>query len=68
MATTHFLKNGKVSIKNLTMDEYDILSHILSKVQDIMSWDEDMKEYTDHDNFIMSMSEEDYNTLMAIDI
>lgn len=50
------------------MDEYDILSHILSKVQDIMSWDEDMEEYTDHDNFIMSMSEEDYNTLMAIDI
>jgi len=31
-----------------------------------MAWDEDMQEYTDHDNFLYSMTEEEYKELKAI--
>ena len=33
-----------------------------------MAWDEDMQEYTDHDNFLYCMSEEEYQELQRINI
>ena len=31
-----------------------------------MEWDDDMQEYTDHDNFLYSMSKEEYDELQNI--
>lgn len=59
-------RQKKLSIKGLTPTQYNIIWDIVSRVQDIMSWDEDMQEYTDHDNFIYSMSEEEYKELQNI--
>ena len=68
MAKVNCSKKGKVSITGLTLDEFDIIFAIVHKVKDIMSWDEDMKCYTDHDNFLMSMDEEEYKALMNLSI
>lgn len=57
----------KVTIK-VTPDEYSILLDILSSVKEIMQWDDDMQEYTDHDNFVYSMSKEEYETLQRMTI
>lgn len=59
-------KNKTVSITGLTLTQYSIICDIVHTVQDIMAWDEDMREYTDHDNFLYSMSEEEYKELKAI--
>ena len=59
-------KNRTVTITGLTLTQYSIICDIVHKVQDIMAWDEDMQEYTDHDNFLYSMSEEEYKELKAI--
>ena len=56
------------SIKGLTLTQLSIISDIVHEVQFIMKWDEDMQEYTDHDNFLYSMSEEEYQELQAINI
>jgi hypothetical protein len=59
-------KERKLSITGLTPTQYGIICDIVHTVQDIMAWDEDMQEYTDHDNFLYSMSEEEYKELKAI--
>ena len=59
-------KNNTISITGLTLTQYSIILDIVHTVQDIMAWDDDMKEYTDHDNFLYSMSEEEYKELMKI--
>ena len=59
-------KNNTISITGLTLTQYSIILDIVHTVQDIMAWDEDMQEYTDHDNFLYSMSEEEYKELMKI--
>lgn len=56
------------SIKGLTLTQYSIICDIVHEVQLIMKWDEDMQEYTDQDNFIYSISEEEFQELQAIDI
>lgn len=68
MANVRSTKNGKVNITGLTFDEYDIILAVLGKVKDIMAWDDDMECYTDHDNFLMSMDEEEHKTLMALNL
>lgn len=55
-----------VSIKGLTPTQYSIIVDIVNGVKDVMEWDDDMQEYTDHDNFIYSMSEEEYKELQKI--
>ena len=59
-------KQRTVSITGLTPTQYSIICDIVSTVKDIMAWDEDMQEYTDHDNFLYSMSEEEYQELQNI--
>lgn len=59
-------KKKTVSITGLTLTQYCIICDIVHTVQDIMAWDEDMQEYTDHDNFLYSMTEEEYKELKAI--
>lgn len=59
-------KQRKVSITGLTLTQYSIICDIVHTVQDIMAWDEDMQEYTDHDNFLYSMTEEEYQELQNI--
>ena len=59
-------KNNMVSITGLTLTQYSIIVDIVNTVKDIMAWDEDMQEYTDHDNFLYSMSEEEYQELQNI--
>ena len=59
-------KKKTVSITGLTLTQYSIIVDIVHTVQDIMAWDEDMQEYTDHDNFIYSMDEEEYKELQSI--
>ena len=59
-------KQKKLSITGLTPTQYEIIWDIVNRVKDIMTWDEDMQEYTDNDNFIYSMSEEEYQELMKI--
>ena len=55
-----------VSITGLTLTQYSIICDIVRTVQDIMALDDDMQEYTDHDNFLYSMSEEEYKELQTI--
>ena len=62
----NFTKQHKVSMTGLTMDEYCVIADIVRKVQEIMQWDEDMQQYTDHDNFLMSMDEDEYKALQSI--
>lgn len=57
----------KVTLK-LTLDEAYIVSLVVSSAKDCMQYDEDMQEYTDGGRFILSLSEEDYKTLMNIHI
>ena len=59
-------KGRKVSITGLTLTQYSIICDIVHIVKDIMEWDETMQEYTDNDNFIYSMSEEEYKELQNI--
>lgn len=59
-------KQRKVSITGLTLTQYSIICDIVHTVQGIMAWDEDMQEYTDHDNFLYSMTEEEYQELQNI--
>lgn len=54
------------SITGLTLTQYSIICDIVHTVKEIMAWDEDMQEYTDHDNFIYSISEEEYKELQEI--
>ena len=61
-------RQRKVSITGLTLTQYSIICDIVSRVKDIMAWDEDMQEYTDHDNFLYCMSEEEYQELQRINI
>ena len=61
-------KQKKLSIKGLTTTQYSIIYDIVSRVKDIMTWDEDMQEYTDNDNFVYSMSKEEYQELMKIEL
>lgn len=61
-------KQRKMSIKGLTLTQYSIICDIVRSVKEIMRWNEDMKEYTDHDNFIYSLSEEEYQELMNIEL
>lgn len=62
-----FNKNGKVSITQLTMDEYCVIADLVRTTQGIMEWDEDTQSYTDHDNFLMSMDENEYKALQSMD-
>ncbi len=57
---------GKISITGLTPTQYSIILDIVNTVKEIMQWDEAMQEYTDHDNFLYSMSEEEYKELQNI--
>jgi hypothetical protein len=59
-------KKKTVSITGLTLTQYSIIVDIVNTVTDIMAWDDDMQEYTDHDNFLYSMSEEEYKELQDI--
>ncbi len=59
-------KKRTFSITGLTATQYGIIFDIVRTVQDIMVWDEHMQEYTDNDNFVYSLSEEDYKELKAI--
>lgn len=59
-------KKRTVSITGLTLTQYSIIVDIVNTVKDIMAWDDDMQEYTDHDNFLYSMSEEEYKELQGI--
>lgn len=59
-------KQIKLSITGLTPTQYGIICDIVYRVQDIMEWDDDMQEYTDHDNFLYSMSKEEYDELQNI--
>lgn len=59
-------RQKKVSITGLTPTQYSIIVDIVNTVKDIMQWDEGMQEYTDHDNFIYSMDEEEYKELQKI--
>ena len=59
-------KNRTVTITGLTLTQYSIICDIVYTVQHIMAWDEDLQKYTDHDNFLYSMSEEEYKELKAI--
>lgn len=61
-------RQRKVSITGLTLTQYSIICDIVSRVKDIMAWDEGMQEYTDHDNFLYCMSEEEYQELQRINI
>ena len=61
-------RQRKVSIKGLTLTQYSIICDIVREVKNIMQWDEYMKEYTDHDNFIYSMNEEEYKELQNINL
>ena len=63
---TTMAKKRTFSITGLTPTQYGIICDIVHTVQDIMAWDEDMQEYTDHDNFLYSMSEEEFKELKAI--
>lgn len=62
------MKPKKVSIKGLTLTQYSIILDIVHTVQDIMTWDEDLQEYTDHEKFFYSMSAEEYKELINIKI
>lgn len=68
MSKTNFSKSGKVTIRGLSQDEYYILTSILNRVKEIMQYDEDLDEFTDHDNFLYSLSEDEYKILMGIQI
>lgn len=59
-------KQRKVSITGLTLTQYSIIVDIVNTVKDIMAWDDDMQEYTDHDNFLYSMTEDEYQELQNI--
>lgn len=59
-------RNKKVSITGLTPTQYNIICDIVSRVKDIMEWDEFMQEYTDHDNFIYTMDKDEYEELQNI--
>lgn len=59
-------KKATVSIEGLTLTQYSIIVDIVNGVKDAMKWDEGMQEYTDHDNFVYSMSKEEYRELMKI--
>ena len=61
-------KQQKMTITNLTPTQFSIIFDIISTVKDIMEWDEDVQEFTDHDNFIYSMSKEEHDELMAIEL
>lgn len=51
---------------SVTTEQLYLISDIISRVQDIMTWDEDMEEYTDNDCFLLALSKEEYKTLMTI--
>lgn len=48
-------------MRNLTIEELNVLSNILFAVKNCMEWDETLEEYTDNSNFILSMTEEEMN-------
>lgn len=52
----------------ITAAQFDMLNSILYRVQDCMTWDEDMQRYTDADGFVMSCNKREYNTLKRIDL
>lgn len=62
----NFTKNKKVSITGLTIDQYCIIADLVRTSQNIMEWDEDMQQYTDHDNFLMSLDDEEYKALESM--
>lgn len=57
----------KVKI-SLTFDEYSILLDILRSTQECMEYDEDMAEYTAGCRFMYSLEEEEYKTLMNMNL
>lgn len=59
-------RQNKLSIKGLTPTQYEIIWDIVSRVQDIMKWDEDMQMYTDNGNFLYAITEEEHKELQAI--
>ena len=61
-------KRRTVSITGLTLTQYSIICDLVNTAKAIMEWDEDMQEYTDHDNFLYSMDEDEYRELMTIKI
>lgn len=52
----------------ITAAQFDMLNSILYRVQDCMTWDEDMQKYTDAGSFVMSCNKREYNTLKRIDL
>lgn len=52
----------------LSEAQFDMLNSILLRVQDCMTWDDDMKEYTDSGSFVMSCNKREYNMLKRIDL
>lgn len=61
-------RTRKMSIKGLTLTQYCIIVDIVRTTQRIMAWDEYMQEYTDHDNFLLSLNEEEYKELLNINL
>ncbi|MDH6387611.1 hypothetical protein M2474_001037 [Dysgonomonas sp. PH5-37] len=44
----------------LTPAQYSILTTILNKVEECMSWDDDLQEYADGARFLMSLDKTEY--------
>jgi len=60
------MKSNTLSITWLTATQYCIIVDIVERVKEIMTWYEEMQEYTDNDNFLYCMSEEEYQELQNI--
>lgn len=57
----------KLTIK-LTPDEWSVLYSVLSSAKECMEYDECCGTYTDGGRFLLSLDEDEYQTLLKIDL
>ena len=66
MAKTTMNKNGKVTIKGLTSDEYDVLWNLLFELKEMIQ--EDGDEYSVGERFIYTCDKETYDVIRNMSI
>lgn len=57
----------KLTIK-LTLEEWSVLNSVLSSTKECMEYDDVCGTYTDGGRFLLSLGEDEYNTLMNIEL
>ena len=60
-------KENKYTIE-VTGTQYAIIRYLINRCQMVMEYDEYTNEYTNNNDVPLSLSEEEYKALMAIDL